>query len=43
MVGKLTMENFLLKKEKEYIAAAKKENSSIVTGANLDKFRRHAQ
>ena len=43
MVGKLTMENYILKKEKEYIAAAKKENSSIVTGVNLDQFRRHAQ
>ena len=43
MVGKLTMENYILKKEKEFIAAAKKENSSIVTGANLDQFRRHAE
>ena len=40
MVGKLTMENYILKKEKEFIAKAKKENSSIVTGANLDQFRR---
>ena len=43
MVGKLTMENYILKKEKEYIAQAKKENSSIATGANLDQFRRHAE
>ena len=41
MVGKLTMENYILKKEKEFIAQAKKENSSIITGANLDQLRRH--
>ena len=40
MVGKLTMENYILKKEKEFIARAKKESSSIVTGSNLDQFRR---
>ena len=40
MVGKLTMENYILKKEKEFIAKAKKESSSIVTGANLDQYRR---
>ena len=40
MVGKLTMENYILKKEKEFIARAKKDSSSIVTGANLDQFRR---
>jgi len=42
MVGKLTMEAYLLKKEKEFIARAKKESSSIVTGTNLDQYRRHA-
>lgn len=42
MLGKLTMENYLLKKEKEFIARAKKENSSIITGTNLDQYRRHA-
>lgn len=42
MVGKLTMENYILKKEKEYIAQAKKESSSPITGANLDVLRRHA-
>ena len=36
MVGKLTMENYILKKEKEYITQAKKESSSPVTGANSD-------
>ena len=41
MVGKLTMENYILKKEKEYIAQAKKESSSIITGVNLDRSRRH--
>ena len=40
MVGKLTMENYILKKEKEFIASAKKESSSIITGANLDQYRR---
>jgi len=40
MVGKLTMENYILKKEKEFIARAKKESSSIVTGTNLDQPRR---
>jgi len=42
MVGKLTMEKYILKKEKEYIAQAKKETLSIITGANLDQFSRHA-
>ena len=32
MIGKLTMENYVLKKEKEYIVQRKKEDSSIVTG-----------
>ena len=32
MIGKLTMENYVLKKEKEYIIQTKKEDSSIVTG-----------
>ena len=32
MIGKLTMENYLLKKEKEYIIQRKKEGSSIITG-----------
>jgi len=29
MIGKLTMENYILKKEKEYILQRKKEGSSI--------------
>jgi len=32
MIGKLTMENYILKKEKEYILQKKKEDSSIITG-----------
>ena len=32
MIGKLTMENYILKKEKEYIIQRKREDSSIVTG-----------
>ena len=42
MVGKLTMENYILKKEKQFMAKAKKESSSQVTGANLDQFRRQS-
>ena len=42
MIGKITMENYILKKEKEFIARAKKESSSIITGTNLDQYRRHA-
>lgn len=40
MVGKLTMENYILKKEKEFIAAKKKENSSIITGPCSHPSRR---
>ena len=40
MVGKLTMENYLLKKEKEFIAQRRKESSSIITGPNSDQSRR---
>jgi len=34
MVGKLTMEVYLLKKEKEYLARKRKESSSPVSGPN---------
>ena len=34
MVGKLTMENYLLKKEKDFALQRRKEASSIVTGPN---------
>jgi len=40
MVGKLTMENYLLKKEKDFAIQMRKEASSIVTGPNLDRSRR---
>lgn len=40
MVGKLTMENYLLKKEKEYLAAKKKENLSPVSGPNSNPLGR---
>jgi len=40
MLGKLTMENYLLKKEKEFIAAAKKENSYPLSGPDLNHLRR---
>jgi len=32
MIGKLTMEKYILKKEKEYIIQKKREDSSIITG-----------
>jgi len=32
MIGKLTIGNYVLKKEKEYLIQRKKEDSSIVTG-----------
>jgi transposase-like protein len=35
MIGKLTMENYILKKEKEYMIQTKKEDSSIVTGSDF--------
>lgn len=40
MVGKLTMEIYLLKKEKEFLAAKRKENSSPISGPNLNQSRR---
>lgn len=40
MVGKLTMEVYLLKKEKEYLARKKKESSSPVSGPNLNQSGR---
>lgn len=42
MIGKLTMENFILKKEKEYIRKRKKENSSIITGPYLNPSKKVA-
>ncbi len=40
MVGKLTMEAYLLKKEKEFALQRRKENSSIITGPNSPQLRR---
>jgi len=36
MIGKLTVENYILKKEKEYLLQKKKEGSSIITGPYLN-------
>lgn len=40
MIGKLTMENYILKKEKEYILQRKKEDSSIITGLYLNRSKK---
>ena len=40
MIGKLTMENYILKKEKEYILQRKKEGSSIITGPYLNRSKK---
>lgn len=40
MVGKLTMENYLLKKEKDFAIQMRKEASSIITGPNSPQSRR---
>lgn len=40
MVGKLTMEIYLLKKEQEYLAARRKESLSPVSGPNSGHLRR---
>ena len=42
MIGKLTMENYVLKKEKEYIIQTKKEDSSIITGNYFTPSRKDA-
>ena len=42
MIGKLTMENYILKKEKEYIIQRKKESSSIITGPYFTRSRKDA-
>lgn len=39
MVGRLAMENDLLKKAVEYTARRRKENSSVLTGKNLAASR----
>jgi transposase-like protein len=40
LIGKLTMENYILKKEKEYLLQSKKEDSSIITGPYLNPSKR---
>jgi len=40
MIGKLTMENYILKKEKEYLLQREKEDSSIITGPYLNPSKR---
>ena len=42
MIGKLTMENYILKKEKEYIQKSKKEGSSIIPGPYLNPLKKDA-
>ena len=42
MIGKLTMENYILKKEKEYILQRKKGGSSIITGPYLNPSKKAA-
>jgi transposase len=43
MVGKLTMENELLKKAAEFMEQKQKESSSIATGPNVVKFKRNVR
>jgi len=42
MIGKLTMENYILKKEKEYILQKKKEDSSIIAGPYFPSSKKGA-
>ena len=42
MIGKLTMENYILKKEKEYLLQRKKEGSSIITGPYSNRSKKAA-
>jgi transposase-like protein len=42
MIGKLTMENYILKKEKEYLLQRKKEGSSIIAGPYLNQSKKAA-
>ena len=39
MIGKLTMEVYLLKKEKKFALAMRKESLSLVTGPNSDRLK----
>ncbi len=40
MIGKLTTENYILKKEKEYILQRKKEAPSIIPGPYLNQSKK---
>ena len=40
MIGKLTMEVYLLKKEKEFLAQMRKESSSPISGPNSNRSGR---
>jgi len=40
MIGKLTMENYILKREKECILQKKKEDSSVITLAGTPHLLR---
>jgi transposase-like protein len=42
MIGKLTMENYVLKKEKEYLIQQKRESSSIITGPYFTPSKKDA-
>jgi len=42
MIGKLTMENYILKKEKEYILQREREDSSIITDSYLNPSKKAA-
>ena len=42
MFGKLTMENYILKKEKEYILQREKEDSSIIASPYLNPSKKAA-
>ena len=43
MVGKLTMENELLKKATEFMEQKEKESSSIITGPSVVQYKRGAR
>jgi len=42
MIGKLTMENYILQKEKEYLLQREKEGLSIITGHYLNQSKKAA-
>jgi len=40
MIGKLTRENYILKKEREYLLQRGKEDSSIITGPYFNRLKK---